>query len=148
MLEETVWQLRLIQSMDDAQYQPQENVFYKIQFLSDGRVFVQADCNHGQGTWMREGANVTIGPVGMTRTLCRPESLEVRFLRDLDYVRSFIIKNDKLFLATFADGAILEFDSIAGSLDAPPVFHYQCENNDVVDAHRRDRHPELPTLLI
>lgn len=135
MLEGVVWQLNTIQSMDDSQYQPQENAFYKLQFVSDGRVFVQADCNHGQGTWMQEGANVRIGPVGMTKALCRPESLEMRFLRDLDYVRSFIIRNDKLFLATLADGAILEFDATSGSLDTPPVFHYQCENNDVVDVY-------------
>jgi hypothetical protein len=46
----------------------------------------------------------------MTRGTCPPGSLYDRFISDLDYVRSFVLEDGHLFLATMADGAILEFE--------------------------------------
>jgi len=44
--------------------------------------------------------------------MCPPESLHDRFLSDLGYVRSFVMDGGHLFLATLADGAILEFEPV------------------------------------
>jgi para-nitrobenzyl esterase len=46
----------------------------------------------------------------MTRAMCPPGSLYDRFISDLGYVRSFVLKDGHLFLATRTDGAILEFE--------------------------------------
>ena len=135
--------------MDGRQFHPQESAHYTLQFLADRRLLVQADCNHGIGTWMQEGATVRIGPVGMGRVYCGSESLDVRFLRDLEYVRSLLIRREKLFLATLADGAILEFDAIAADEDASMSFTYRCEQSGVVKvSFNNTSKPPTATLRI
>ena len=134
-LEGTFWRLVAIQSMDDSQYRPQDGALYTIEFHPDRRLFVQADCNHGQGTWMQGGSELKLGRIGMTKMMCGPNSLEVRFLRDLDYVRSFVMRRNKLFVATLADGAVLEFEASAPSLTPSTTVHYRCEQNGFVRAH-------------
>ncbi len=148
-LEGTFWQLKTIESMDDMQYSPPQNSLYTLEFLSDRRLLVQADCNHGVGTWMQDGASVRIGPVGMTRMFCGPENFELRFLRDLDYVRTFVLRRNKLFLATLADGAILEFDTIDVDVDTANTFTYQCELSGEVAVHfNNDSNPATAVLQI
>ncbi len=146
-LEGTQWRLNTIQSMDDSHYSPVENTAYTLEFLADQRILVQADCNHGIGTWVQDGASLQIGPVGMTRMYCGQQSLEVRFLRDLDYVRSFVMRRNKLFLATLADGAILEFSALAEEADAPMTLTYQCAlSGEVVVSFNNDSNP--PTAVL
>ena len=45
----------------------------------------------------------------MTRRACPPGSIDGRFLKDLSFIRSYVIQDGDLFLATMADGAILRF---------------------------------------
>lgn len=77
-------------------------------------MLVRADCNRGQGAWsFAEPSQLQFGPLATTRVLCPPGSLYDRFVGDLGYVRSFVMKDGHLFLATLADGAILEFEPIS-----------------------------------
>jgi para-nitrobenzyl esterase len=113
-LEGTAWQLVQIMSMDDQIFEPDERGKYILRFEEDGRVLVRADCNRGQGAWVfKEPSQLEFGQLATTRALCPPGSLHDRFLGDLGYVRSFVLKDDHLFLATMADGAILEFEPIS-----------------------------------
>jgi len=104
------WQLIEIRSMNDYVYTPLTVERYTLDFLSSGQLLIRADCNRGEGVWVQQGNRLEIGEVSMTRAMCRPESIDQRFLSDLNYVRSFVLQDDRLYLATMADGAILEFE--------------------------------------
>jgi heat shock protein HslJ len=110
-LEGTAWQLVRIVSMDDRVFVPDERSKYTLAFASEGRLVVRADCNRGQGTWsVKEPSHLEFGTLATTRAMCPPGSLYDRFISDLSYIRSFVLKDEHLFLATMADGAILEFE--------------------------------------
>ncbi len=108
----TAWQLRSIQSMDDNLYVPRPKAKFILWFLPDNSLAVEADCNRGQGSWRQDQSSLSLGPIALTRALCEDSSMQDRFIGDLEYVRSFVINDRRLFLATMADGAILEFDAI------------------------------------
>ena len=109
----TAWRLVQIMSMNDQVFTPDEQDKYTLAFGDDGRLSVRADCNRGQGTWSaKEPSQLELGPLAMTRALCPPGSLYDRFVGDLDFIRSYVLKDGHLFLATMTDGAILEFEPI------------------------------------
>jgi para-nitrobenzyl esterase len=104
------WQLVKIMSMDDSVFEPQDASVYTLTFSAEGSVAIQADCNRAKGGWSstRRG-HVEFGPLAASRALCSPDSLSARYLSQFPYVRSYVIRNGHLFLATLADGAIIEF---------------------------------------
>ena len=112
----TSWQLVEIQSMDDSTYAPGPEADYTLAFGADSTVQVVVDCNRGraQYTATPEGT-LAFGPMALTRRQCAPGSLHDRFLSDLSNVRSYVLEDGRLYLATFADGAILEFAPIPAS---------------------------------
>lgn len=120
----THWRLVRIQSMDGAEFIPAVRDHYRLGFEPGGALTVRADCNRGRGAWRHDPpAGLELGPLAMTRMSCPPGSLHDRFVRDLDAVRSFVRQDGNLFLATWADGAILEMEPVpagprSGSGDA------------------------------
>jgi len=113
----TSWALHAIQSMDDAQgttriSDPQR---FTLRLGDDGRATLRLDCNRGTGTWQAtpsaDGASgqLQFGPIAATRALCPPPHLDERVARDLAYVRSYLLKDGKLFLSLMADGGIYEW---------------------------------------
>ncbi len=111
----TAWQLIEIQSMDDRSYTPGDET-YTLSFGDDGRVQAVVDCNRGFAYYFETGdGSLTFGPIALTRMQCPPESLHDRFLAQLGFVRSYVLRDGRLYLATMADGAILEFERIASS---------------------------------
>ncbi len=123
------WQLVQIQSMNDEVLTPLAVEIYTLEFEADGRLLLRADCNRASGSWQQDGSGLSLGQVAVTRAMCRPRSLDSRFLRELSAVRSFVLENGNLYLATMADGAILEFRPVAGGNNAAasPVF-YDCDS--------------------
>lgn len=112
-LTDTTWQLVEMRSMDDSVHRPVPPDGFQLTLTADGRVAVRADCNRGQGTWTFEApSGLQFGPLASTRMACPPESLHDRFLQNLEFVRSFVIEDERLYLATLADGAILEFQPV------------------------------------
>lgn len=105
----THWQLVEIQSMDDSVYRPNTADEFELQFMPDGELLVKSACNRSRGTWQANGSSLRLGPIALTRRACLPEVIDGRFNQDLDFVRSFVLREGRLFLATMADGAILEF---------------------------------------
>lgn len=116
-LARTAWQLIAIRSMDDAQgtFRMAHPERFSLQFAVDGRARVRLDCNRGSATWaatpsadVASGA-LLLGPVAMTRRACAKDSPGARVLRDLRNVRSYLLKDGRLFLSLMADGGILEW---------------------------------------
>jgi len=105
-----LWELALIQSMDDSVYAPRSPGLFTLRFQEDGNLVIRADCNRGRGRWTSDTASqLNITQLVSTRAMCIPPSLHDRFISDLNYTRSYIINEGKLYLSTMADGAILEF---------------------------------------
>jgi len=97
--------------MDDQVFTPDEPGRYTLRFEPDGGLKLRADCNRGKGRWtLTDPSGLRLEALATTRAMCPPESLHDRFLSDLGYVRSFVMDGGHLFLATLADGAILEFE--------------------------------------
>jgi heat shock protein HslJ len=110
----TQWQLVEILSMDGASFKPQDRSHYTIDFTPGGRALVRADCNRAAATWTAKGTNeLLFGPVASTRMVCSPDSLWERYIAQFEWVRSYVTRDGHLFLATMADGAIIEFEPAA-----------------------------------
>ncbi len=107
----TSWQLLKINSMDDSADVPDDPSRYTLELGADGSVTILADCNRGMGNWSSEGTSqLTFGPVAATRAMCPPDSLSEKYLAQFEYVRSYVLRDGHLFLATMADGSIIEFE--------------------------------------
>ena len=113
------WRLVRIMSMDDTTYAPEDRSHYTLTFGAGGEVQLRADCNRGCGTWesSRPGA-LTFGQLATTRALCPPGSLHDRYLAGFSWVRSYVLRDGNLFLATMADGSIIEFEPVPRTPDS------------------------------
>lgn len=115
-LANTHWQLLSIQSMDDAQgtTRIEHPEAFTLQLGAEGRASLRLDCNRGTASWHAQAAapdsgTFTFGPLAATRALCAPPRLDERIARDLGYVRSFLLRDGRLYLSLMADGAIYEW---------------------------------------
>ncbi len=116
----TSWQLLSIQSMSDAQptVQVETPERYTLHFQDDGHVSMRLDCNRGMGTYRctpatsGKSGQLSFGPIGMTRMLCPQPSLDGRIARDLDFVRSYLVHDGKLYLSLMADGGISKWQVV------------------------------------
>jgi heat shock protein HslJ len=117
----TSWQLVEIQSMDDSQgtMRPNDPSKYRIDFdkegTLEGNIAVQLDCNRGVGAWSNPisnatGGTLTIGPLGVTKMLCPPPSMGEMLEKNLGYVRSFVIRDGRLYMSMMADGGIIVWE--------------------------------------
>ena len=109
----TAWQLVRIMSMDDSVYEPRDRSLYRLEFGDKGSASILADCNLGTGSWTSEKApKLEFAPLASTRALCQPGSISERFMMQFQWVRSYTMKDGHLFLATMADGSIIEFEPL------------------------------------
>lgn len=115
-LADTSWRLVRIMSMDDRVDVPDDRAKYTLELQADGTATMQADCNRGSGSWISEATGqLRFGPVASTHALCPPGSLSEKYLAQFEWVRSYVMKNGHLFLATMADGSIIEFEPAGDS---------------------------------
>lgn len=119
-LETTAWQLVKILSMDDTVYQPSEADVHTLVFGATGDLEIHSACNTGTAHWAIDlPSSIRFTAIETESHDCQPDSLSGRFLAQLEWVRSFVLRDGHLYLATMADGAIIEFrplaaDSVAG----------------------------------
>ena len=114
----TDWQLVEFQSMDDSigTIRPDDPAQFTMRLNDDGTVNMRLDCNRGTGTWSSEpGASgdsgrFTFGPLAATRALCPPPNLDERIARDAEYVRSYLLKDGRLYLSLMADAGIYAWE--------------------------------------
>lgn len=106
-----------IQSMDDRQgtLRIADPAAFTLQFEADGRATMRLDCNRGTARWQVTPAadgtsgQLEFGPAAGTRARCRPPQLDERIFRGLAWVRSYLLKDGKLYLSLMADGGIYEW---------------------------------------
>lgn len=113
----TSWQLVKIMSMDDSSASPDDPSEYTLMFGKDGRAAIQADCNRGTGSWSsRSQSQLAFSKIASTRALCPPGSISEKFLAQFEWVRSYTVRDGHLFLATMADGSIIEFEPLGSAV--------------------------------
>jgi heat shock protein HslJ len=113
----SAWELVAIQSMDDAQgtLRIADPAAFTLQLGTDGRAALKLDCNRGTASWQATPAGdensgqFAFGPLAGTRALCPPPHLDERIVRDLGYVRGYLLRDGKLYLSLMADGGIYEW---------------------------------------
>lgn len=113
----TTWELVAIQSMEDAQgtIRIGKPEIFTVHFAADGRANFRIDCNRGTTTWKitpsqeSSSGSLEFGQFTTTRAMCLPGSQDQRVLRDLPHVRSYMLKDGKLYLFLMADGGIYEW---------------------------------------
>lgn len=116
-LTSVTWRLVDIQSMDDAigTTKPKRPNLYTMALYADGTVQFRLNCNQASTTWAITQTTETRGqlefaPAAMTRAICLPPSLDVKIARDLEFVRSYALKDDNLYLNLMADGDIYAWE--------------------------------------
>jgi heat shock protein HslJ len=110
VLQGTAWQLVRFQGGDDRTLTPADPSNYTIEFAAGGQLTARVDCNRGRGTWKATPpGQLELGPLALTRAQCPPGSLHDQIARQWTNVRSFVIRDGRLFLSLMADGGIYEF---------------------------------------
>jgi para-nitrobenzyl esterase len=105
------WQWEELVENDGTTVAPGDPSKYTVQFAADGSVTVQADCNRGLGTYTVGPETLTIEVTGVTRAACPEGSLGDRYLRELGFVRTYLIENGKLYLGLIADAGTLRHEA-------------------------------------
>ena len=105
------WQLVRIQDGSGTVFVPDVKAKYTIDFDSLQEVHVRIDCNRGRGKWTSPGPGLLeFSPFAMTRAACPPGSLHDRIVKQLPHVRSYLVKDNRLYLSLVADGGIYEWE--------------------------------------
>ena len=115
-LEGTSWQLVRFQGGDDSTLTPDERAKYTLEFGPGGQLIARIDCNRGRGSWTSNGpGQLQFGPMALTRAACPEGSLHDQIVKQLGFIRSYVMRDGRLFLSLMADGGIYEFERIATS---------------------------------
>ena len=108
------WQLVAFQSMDDATgvRTPADAQRYTMALNEDGGVHMTLNCNSATGNWQADEDNAesgrfTFSDLATTRALCQPPTMDQLVAQQSSHVRSFLLKEGKLYLSLKADGGIL-----------------------------------------
>jgi heat shock protein HslJ len=110
----THWRLVEFQSMDDRQgiTRPNEGSLYTMWLHGDGTVTMQLKCNRATGTWSAApggdaaSGRFEFGPLAATRALCPQPSMDEGIVAQSQFVRSYLLKDARLYLSLMADGGI------------------------------------------
>ena len=106
----TSWQLVSFRGGDGTVLEPDDPSKYTLSFGADGRLSARIDCNRARGSWKSEGpSRLEFGPMAITRAQCPPGSLHDPIVRQLPYIRSYVIRDGRLYLSLMADGGTYEF---------------------------------------
>jgi len=120
----TQWRLVQFQSMDDSvgTVCPEDPSLYTMRLDADGTVSLRLNCNRAHGTWSAEPAaspssgRFTFGPLATTRAKCPPPSLDEQIARQAEYIRSYLLKDGRLYLSLMADGGIYAWEPETGDV--------------------------------
>ncbi|WP_421659425.1 META domain-containing protein [Leptothermofonsia sp. ETS-13] len=125
----TQWRLVEFQSMDDARgnQRPSDGTLYTMWLHGDGSVTMQLNCNRATGTWSAESGNdassgrFSFGPLAATRALCPVPSMDESIVAQSGHVRSYLLKDGKLYLSLMADGGVYVWETNTSSSAAIPA---------------------------
>jgi heat shock protein HslJ len=117
----TSWRLVKFEGGDGTTVKPDNPAKYTIAFGTDGQLSARIDCNRGTASWKSLApSHLELGPLALTRAMCRPGSLHDQIVKQWPYVRSYVMKDGHLFVSLMADGGIYEFEPLSTASRSPP----------------------------
>lgn len=109
-LANTTWDLVNITSMNDEVDTPNPKATFQLTINANGKFTAVAGCKTAMGDWRSPSTSqILFDEINIPESDCPYGLLQDRFLDQFKWVRSYVLKQDRLFLATMADGAIIEF---------------------------------------
>jgi heat shock protein HslJ len=109
MLIGTVWRWQQSLYNNDTRAVPPNPESYTLKLLPDGKASIRADCNVGGGTYRLDGKRISIEITHTTMAACPPESLEQKYIRDLNSAAIYFIKADVLYIDLKYDAGTMKF---------------------------------------
>ncbi len=82
---------------------------YQLEFKTDGKLYLKADCNGGGGSYKTDGGKIEFSRVFTTKIFCGEKSLDNRFLQGLERARTFRIEGNALLLEGAGDNGTMRF---------------------------------------
>ena len=126
----TSWRLVEFQSMDDSIgiIKPDNPSLYTMHLIDNGIVSMRLNCNQARGQWTSEpgpdgnSGRFEFGQLAVTRALCPPPSMDESIASQSSYIRSYLLKDDKLYLSLMADAGIYVWETLKSEQTlVPPV---------------------------
>jgi heat shock protein HslJ len=114
-----VWQLQQVEYSNDETITTGDPDRYTLEFGEDNLILLRADCNHGTGTYQQNESQLDLELGILTRAQCPPDSFADQYLRDLEFVTSYVFEQGDLFLSLQADGGIMQFSAQSQDLVGP-----------------------------
>ena len=105
----TVWQWQGTQMSDDSVFTPADPANYTVEFLADGSVAIQADCNSARASYTLDGSAITILPGPTTLMACPDGSLGSEFLAQLGGAALFFFQDGALLMDLKFDSGTMRF---------------------------------------
>ncbi len=113
------WELEQVEYGNDETVTLEEPSRYTLEFGEDNLILLRADCNHGTGTYQQNENQLDLELGILTRAQCPPDSFADQYLRDLEFVSSYVFEQGDLFLSLQADGGIMQFSAQSQDLVGP-----------------------------
>jgi len=91
---------------------PSDPSAYTMRLNRDGTVTMRLNCNRASGSWFAEpgsdGASgrFEFGTLAATRALCPPPSMDENIAANARFIRSYLLKDGRLYLSLMADGSV------------------------------------------
>ena len=131
----TVWQWQQTLMNNDDKFVPDNPGNYTLQFMADGTIAVQADCNQVSGTYTFEGSQITIELGPSTMAACPEGSLGDQFVANLSGANNFFFDGDDLLIDLMFDSGTMRFNPASTETTSElvgPVWLWQqtLMNND------------------
>ena len=105
------WQLVRIQDGGGRAAVPDVKAKYTLEFDALGRFDARIDCNRARGRWASHApGELLLGPIQLERAGCARGSLHDYIVKQLPNVRSYLVKENRLYLVLAAGGGTLEFE--------------------------------------
>lgn len=106
-IEEYTWMW--VGTVDPVQVlKPETPQSYTLE-LREGRASGKADCNRLSGSYTKGDRSLTFGPLAMTRAMCPPGSLGDKYAGYFQWIRTWFVRGDTLYMDMMADGGTLRF---------------------------------------
>ncbi|HRW09311.1 MAG TPA: serine hydrolase [Caldilineaceae bacterium] len=105
------WQWASFNSTDE-EVTVEDPANYMVTFKDDGTVAIKADCNNAVGTYILDGANITIELGPSTLALCPGDSRSEQFLQLLRDTASVLPIGAQMFASAKTEGSTMLFEAV------------------------------------
>jgi heat shock protein HslJ len=126
----TLWQWQGTQMNDGSVFTPADPANFTLEFMDDGSVGIQADCNRAIASYTLDGSSITILPGPTTLMACPEDSLGSEFLMQLGSVAVYFFQDGELFMDMKFDSGTMRFAAQPPSLVGPVWLWEATHMND------------------